>query len=168
MTDIISFSINGCLTYADSDFTEKDDTKILKDWILKRYFKSFEFKKYNSLPLIEEQKDEKKKNNIYIFYDKIIEKICRNYAINTIFVNDKFYCRKNNFGICTKIIKENKIVNKNINNEKKVCNMSNKDSFSLFIPKTRKNYINFSFCKNNYCNYIPKLKDMNNRPSQIP
>lgn len=67
MTDIISFSINGCSTNADSDFTEKDDIHILKNWILKRYFKSFEFKKYNSLPLIEEQKDEKKKNKIYIY-----------------------------------------------------------------------------------------------------
>lgn len=153
MTNIISVSPKECSTNTDSDINEKDDTYILKDRILKRYFKSIEIKKYNSLPLLVFKKDEKNKNIRYIFFhDKIIEKICRNFAINTLFVNSKLYYRKNNFGVYNKIKNENKIVNKNINNEEKISNMSTKDSLSLFIPKTSKTFINFAFCKKNYCN----------------
>ena len=105
------------------------------------------------MPLLVFKKDEKNKNIRYIFFhDKIIEKICRNFAINTLFVNSKLYYRKNNFGVYNKIKNENKIVNKNINNEEKISNMSTKDSLSLFIPKTSKTFINFAFCKKNYCN----------------
>ena len=162
MTNIISISPKECSTNTDSDFNEKDETHFLKVGILKSYFKSIEIKKYNSLPLIVYQRDEKNKNIRYIyFHDKIIEKISRNFAINTLFVNSKIYYRQNNFGICTKIKNENNVVNKNINNEEKISNMSTKDSLSLFIPKTRKYVVNFFFCKKNYCNYIPRLKDMN-------
>ena len=153
MTNIISVSPKECSTNTDSDINEKDDTHNLKDGILKRYFKSIEIKKYNSLPLLVFKKDEKNKNIRYIFFhDKIIEKICRNFAINTLFVNSKLYYRKNNFGVYNKIKNENKIVNKNINNEEKISNMSTKDSLSLFIPKTSKTFINFAFSKKNYCN----------------
>ena len=153
MTNIISVSPKECSTNTDSDINEKDDTHNLKDGILNRYFKSIEIKKYNSLPLLVFKKDEKNKNIRYIFFhDKIIEKICRNFANNTLFVNSKLYYRKNNFGVYNKIKNENKIVNKNINNEEKISNMSTKDSLSLFIPKTSKTFINFAFCKKNYCN----------------
>ena len=153
MTNIISISPKECSTNTDSDFNEKDETHFLKVGILKSYFKSIEIKKYNSLPLLVFKKDEKNKNIRYIFFhDKIIEKICRNFAINTLFVNSKLYYRKNNFGVYNKIKNENKIVNKNINNEEKISNMSTKDSLSLFIPKTSKTFINFAFCKKNYCN----------------
>ena len=139
MTNIISVSPKERSTNTYSDINEKDDTHNLKDWILKRYFKLIKIKKYNSLPLLVFKKDEKNKNIRYIFFhDKIIEKICRNFAINTLFVNSKLYYRKNNFGVYNKIKNENKIVNKNINNEEKISNMSTKDSLSLFIPKTSK------------------------------
>ena len=98
--------------------------------------------------------------------DNIIEKFCRNFAINTLYVNSKLCNIKNNLCICTKIINANKIVNNNINNEDKINNMSTNDSLTISITKAQKNYINFAFSKKNYCNYFPKLTDMNIKPSQ--
>lgn len=170
MTNIISVSIKGTLTDTDSDFTKKDEKKNSKSRIsFKEYFELIEIKKYNSLPLIIYKKEENQNNdrNIYL-HDKIIEKIYRNFEINTVFVNNKQYYENNNDVLGPKVKNENKIINKNINNEEKISNMSTKDSLSLFRPKTCKNIIDFAFCKKNYCNYIPKQKDMNNKPSQKP
>ena len=171
MTNIISVSIKGTLTDTDSDFTKKDERHNSKSRIsFKEYIELIEIKKYNSLPLIIYKKKEEKQNNdrnIYL-HDKIIEKIYFNFESNTVFVNNKQYYKKNNNLLEPKVKNENKIINKNINNEEKISNMSTKDSLSLFKPKTCKNNIDFAYCKKNYCNYIPKQKDMNNKPSQKP
>ena len=101
MTNIISVSTKNNTTNSNSDLTKIEEVKSLKNRIsLKDYYESIEIKKYNSLPLLVFKKDEKNKNIRYIFFhDKIIEKICSNFAINTLFVNSKLYYRKNNFGV---------------------------------------------------------------------
>ena len=170
MTNIISVSTKNNTTNSNSDLTKIEEVKNLKNRIsLKYYYESIEFKKYNSLPILIFKKGEKQNSKISIcFHDNIIEKFCRNFAINTLYVNSKLYNIKNNLCICTKVINVNNIVNNNINNEDKINNMSTNDSLSLSIAKTQKNYINFAFSKKNYCNYFPKLTDMNIKPSQKP
>ena len=149
MTNIISVSTKNNTTNSNSDLTKIEEVKSLKNRIsLKDYYESIEIKKYNSLPILIFKKGEKQNSKISIcFHDNIIEKFCRNFAINNLYVHSKLYNIKYNLCICTKVINVNNIVNNNINNEDKINNMSTNDSLSLSIAKTQKNYINFAFSK---------------------
>ena len=46
--------------------------------------------------------------------------------------------------------------------------MSTNESLSLPLYKANSIYVNFDFSKKNYCNYIPKINEMNYKACQKP
>ena len=117
------------------------------------------------------------KNKIIInkfFLGKNKEKIDQTnilFGLDNLFINNNLsYSKQKQCQVCKgyKIVDNNKKVNNYVNNSTHISNMSTNDSLSLLTCKNKIIYVNFAFSKKNYCNYIPKRNEMNNKPSQKP
>ena len=142
--------------------------------------KLIEFKHSNSFQLFIYQPKEELYFRYKIYFDKFfrdnrIEKIYPNFFLySNINIHD-IWCKKKNIVYNyikdinkNKNINKDKNVNKCRNSEDILTDMKTRDSLSLLKSKKRENFLNFSFSKKNYCNFLPSKKEMNNKPCQKP
>ena len=141
---------------------EKANPKELKE----KKSNLFKFRRINSLELL----DLKNKQRIYakfnkskratedIVQDKKTNKKCSKLVEDINIVNNKLKCQKNNLINNTKTTNNKEKITSKITNKKKIINFNNEAPLESAISE---NPINFDYSKKNFCNYIPKRKEMN-------
>ena len=157
---------------SNSDDTKKFETKnsFKKEFIL--YISSH--KRSNSLFSLNFRNKEgyfllfrKSKGTIEkILHDKKIKKKFLNFDVDMKKKDNKLYCEKSNIIDKYDKIVNNKInINCHINNKEQIFNIYTKNDLNLSISNGQ---IDFKYSKKNFCNYIPKQKEMNYKPSKKP
>ena len=179
-----AFSKNNCSIYLN---------KISPEIYSSINYENIEFRKIHSFPLIIkgrndiiELKEVKKGNNLNGYFNKIGLYLTKNKEILCNFF--KLIFNKTNYKLKIKVNEKNTInticliytnPKKNINKKEilvidKNNSISTKNSSiisSLPIKKISKDNnknINFDYSKKNYCNYIPKEKEMREKAEKIP
>ena len=130
---------------SDSSFSKKGLRKNTDKVNIKKNINLYEFKRSNSLPMLNYQNKQRFGKKKKFFHDKLIEKSHPN-----CFANSKFNYSK-------------KTINNTHSKNKKKINTNNSKKINNTIIQ-----MNLGFSKKYYSNYIPKQNEMNNNACQKP